>query len=306
MVESYFALRTLTTETVDGIPRLCLNGKPYFFNGLLDQGYFSDGIYTPAAYACYENDILAMKALGFNTLRKHIKIEPAAFYYACDRLGMVVFQDMVNNSGYSYLRDTVLPTVGMKRFPDKLLHRAKASRAAFLAGMYRTVEQLYSYPCICYWTIFNEGWGQFDHRLAYGKLKWVDRTRFIDSVSGWFKPLFGEAASDVESHHVYFKPYRFKPAKKPVVLSEFGGYACAPEGHRFNPDKIYGYRIYDTNEALAEGIAALYRDEIAPAIPLGLCAAIYTQVSDVEDETNGILSYDRRVNKLEGLWKWTK
>lgn len=299
-VESYFALRTLTTETVDGIPRLCLNGKPYFFNGLLDQGYFSDGIYTPAAYSCFEDDIRAMKALGFNTLRKHIKIEPAAFYYACDRLGMVVFQDMVNNSDYRFFRDTALPTVGIKRLPDRLLHRSKASRDAFYAGMHRTVARLYSYPCICYWTIFNEGWGQFDHRAAYAKLKALDRTRFIDSVSGWFKPLFGEAASDVESHHVYFKPYRFKPAKKPVVLSEFGGYACALDGHRFNPEKVYGYRTYDTCAALAEGIAALYRDEIMPAIPRGLCAAIYTQVSDVEDETNGILTYDRRVNKLAG------
>ena len=302
LVESYFALRTLEIRTVDGHPRLCLNGKPYFFNGLLDQGYFSDGIYTPASPICYEEDILAMKALGFNTLRKHIKIEPDAFYYACDRLGMIVFQDMVNNGNYSFLRDTALPTIGMKRFPDRLLHPRRAERQAFFAGMDAAVRQLYNFPCICCWTIFNEGWGQFDSQSAYVRMKQLDATRFVDTVSGWFKPLFRDAQSDVESLHVYFKPYRHKPARRPVVLSEFGGYALAMEGHRFNPQKVYGYRLYDTPEALAEALERLYTDEIAPAIPCGLCAAIYTQVSDVEDETNGLLTYDRRVNKLSGLW----
>ena len=121
-IETYFALRTLSIEEFNGIPRLCLNGKPYFFHGLLDQGYWSDGIFTPASPSCYEKDILAAKSLGFNTLRKHIKIEPEQFYYDCDRLGMIVFQDMVNNGDYSIFRDTALPTVGFKKKNDKNLH----------------------------------------------------------------------------------------------------------------------------------------------------------------------------------------
>ncbi len=295
-VHSYFALRTLTVETVNEIPRLCLNGKPYFFHGLLDQGYFSDGIYTPAAPECYEQDILSMKSLGFNTLRKHIKVEPEQFYYDCDRLGMVVFQDMVNNGSYSFIRDTALPTVGIKKAPDRLMHRDKATREAFRAGMKATVKQLKNHPCICYWTIFNEGWGQFDSAAQYEFFKTLDNTRFIDTASGWFRG----APSDVESPHVYFKPVKLKPCEKPIVLSEFGGYSYKPEGHVFNPHKTYGYRFFNDQSEFETALLTLYETEILPAIKAaGLCAAIYTQVSDVEDETNGLLSYDRRVLKVD-------
>ena len=294
-IGSYFALRTLEIKTVDGVPRLCLNGKPYFFHGLLDQGYFSDGIYTPATPEGYERDILAMKALGFNTLRKHIKIEPEQFYYDCDRLGMVVFQDMVNNGDYSFFRDTALPTVGLKRLNDRLLHRDKATRAAFVRSMESTVRQLYNHPCICYWTIFNEGWGQFDSEPQYHALKKLDDSRFIDTASGWF----AGATSDVDSEHVYFKPVRLNYSEKPMVLSEFGGYSYKPEGHVFNPVKTYGYRFFEKQEAFEDALVELYEREVIPAVRKGLCAAVYTQVSDVEDETNGLLSYDRRVTKVD-------
>ena len=293
-VETYFALRTLSIETVHGIPRLCLNGRPYFFHGLLDQGYWSDGLFTPADPSCYETDILAMKSLGFNTLRKHIKVEPEQFYYDCDRLGMVVFQDMVNNGGYNFLRDTVLPTIGLKRRNDRHMHRSKESRAAFLQAMETTVRQLENHPCICYWTIFNEGWGQFESTRAYRRLKELDSSRFIATVSGWFKG--GE--SDVTAEHVYFKPFRPIRSEKPLVLSEFGGYAYLPEGHAFHPGKEYGYRHYKTREEFARGVQELYQKEILPAVKDGLCAAVYTQLSDVEDETNGLFSYDRTVLKL--------
>ena len=293
-VSTYFALRTLTIETVEGISRLCLNGKPYFFHGLLDQGYWSDGLFTPAAPECYEQDILAMKALGFNTLRKHIKVEPEQFYYDCDRLGMIVFQDFVNNSDYSFIRDTALPTVGLKRRGDKRLHRDPKTRSAFLRHLEETVRQLYNHPCVCYWTIFNEGWGQFDSTALYRHLKALDPTRFVDSASGWFAG--GE--SDVVSEHVYFKPFRAHKTDKPLVLSEFGGYAWKPRGHAFNPEGEYGYRHFDDRERFEAALLELYENEIVPAIPQGLCAAIYTQVSDVEDETNGLLSFDRKVTKV--------
>ncbi|MBQ7290540.1 MAG: glycoside hydrolase family 2 [Clostridia bacterium] len=293
-VRSYFALRTLEIKEVGGVPRLCLNGKPYFFHGLLDQGYFSDGIFTPAAPECYENDIVAMKKLGFNMLRKHIKVEPEQFYYDCDRLGMVVFQDMVNNSDYSFLRDTAMPTVGIKKLDDRNMHKNPKSRAAFEKTMEETVAQLYNHPCICYWTIFNEGWGQFESGKMYQKLKALDSTRFIDTASGWFTG----AESDVESLHVYFKPVKMEKSEKPVVLSEFGGYSYKPEGHVFNVKQTYGYKFFKDREEFEASLIRLYREEIVPLVKEGLCAAVYTQVSDVEDETNGLLSYDRKVLKV--------
>ena len=293
-VQSYFALRTLEIQQVNGIPRLCLNGSPVFLHALLDQGYWSDGIYTPASPACYEQDILAMKSLGFNTLRKHIKVESEQFYYDCDRLGMLVMQDMVNNGHYSFLRDTALPTIGIKRLSDKRLHRDKATREAFYDGMEATVNQLRNHPCIIYWTVFNEGWGQFDGNAAYERLRALDDTRFIDTASGWFKVT----DTDVDSEHIYFKPVKLKYGEKPMVLSEFGGYSYKPEGHVFNPVNTYGYRFFKEQADFENALIALYENEIIPAVAGGLCGAVYTQVSDVEDETNGLLSYDRRVCKV--------
>ena len=293
-VESYFAIRTLEIKKVGGYQRLCLNGKPYFFHGLLDQGYWPDGLFTPASPDCYAEDILEMKKLGFNTLRKHIKVEPEEFYYQCDKLGMVVFQDMVNNGDYSFFRDTVLPTIGIQKLNDKNFHKEKAVRRRFFEGAAATVNQLKNHPCICYWTIFNEGWGQFDSDNVFEWFRKLDDTRFIDSTSGWFR----RKKSDVDSRHVYFKPIKLKAEDKPLVLSEFGGYSFKPEGHVFNTEQTYGYGKFEDQTAFAEAVEKLYREQVIPAAKAGLCAAIYTQVSDVEDETNGLRSYDRKVEKL--------
>ncbi len=293
-VESYFALRSLEIRALDSLPRLCLNGKPYFFHGLLDQGYWPDGLFTPAKPECYAEDILAMKHLGFNTLRKHIKVEPEEFYYQCDRLGMVVFQDMVNNGTYNFLRDTALPTAGLLRLNDRHLHPEEKDRAEFRRAMAATVRQLKNHPCICYWTIFNEGWGQFDSDTVFEELRKLDDTRFIDATSGWFH----RKKSQVDSRHVYFRKVKLKASDKPLVLSEFGGYSYKPAGHVFNTEQTYGYGKFETAEAFAAAVERLYREQIVPAVKTGLCAAIYTQVSDVEDETNGLLSYDRKVTKL--------
>ncbi len=293
-IKSYFAMRTLKVMEIDGIKRLCLNDHPYFFHGLLDQGYWSDGICTPASPECYTEDILAMKRLGFNTLRKHIKVEPEQFYYECDRLGVIVFQDMVNNGEYHFIRDTAIPSAGIRHLPDRLLNRDKATRSAFINAMTDTVNHLYNHPCICYWTIFNEGWGQFNGSEMYNTLTSIDSSRFVDTTSGWF---FGPK-TQVKSHHIYFRPVKIKKHPKlPVVLSEFGGYSFRPEGHAFNPDHNFGYGQYHTAEEFEDALVSLYRREIIPAVKEGLCASIYTQVSDVEDETNGLLSFDRKVIK---------
>ena len=295
-VESYFALRTLSVKTVNGVHRLCLNGKPYFFHGLLDQGYYSDGLFTPASEQNFENDILQMKALGFNTLRKHIKVEPEQFYYLCDKLGMVVFQDMVNNGRYSFLRDTALPTIGLQKRSDRKLHKDPQGRKAFLQGMENTVQQLKNHPCVCYWTIFNEGWGQFDSDNVCAHLRTLDSSRFIDATSGWFR---GEN-TDVESLHIYFGSWKkLKSKNRPLVLSEFGGYCYAVEQHIFNPQKSYGYKSCKTSEDFCRDLEKLYTEKVIPAAQKGLCAAIYTQVSDVEDEINGLLTYDRKVCKVQ-------
>ena len=292
-VRSYFALRTVSTGTVDGIPRLLLNGKPYFFHGLLDQGWWPDGLWTPADPACFADDLKTVKALGFNTVRKHIKIEPELFYYECDRLGVAVFQDMVNNGRYRYFRDTVLPTIGFQRWPY-FFRRSHPLRAfTFAQHMKAAVRRLYGEPCVVLWTIFNEGWGQTDGTGMYEKLKALDPTRIVNTVSGWFRVC----RSDVDSRHVYFRKFRLPRSKKPLLLTEFGGYVWKDPAHSFNPDDTYGYRNYDRREDWQAAVTRLYTEQIFPAIGRGLCASVYTQLSDVEDETNGMVTYDRKILK---------
>ena len=294
-VESYFALRTVTVGEANGHATLCLNGKPYFFHGLLDQGYFNDGIYLPATPEGYKNDILQMKACGFNMLRKHIKLEPDLFYYYCDTLGMIVFQDMVNSGHYDFIIDTALPTLFLRR---GVTHRASKLRKTFFHRHAKgIIDALYNHPSVCYYTIFNEGWGQFEADACYDRLKALDPARIFDTTSGWFK----EQKSDVESDHIYFKPIRLRAVKgKPMVLSEFGGYSCRLADHAFNPAKNTGYSVFTDQPAeFQQKLIDLYDREVVPAIGEGLCATVLTQLSDVEDETNGLMTYDRAVLKVE-------
>jgi len=294
-IESYFAIRSLEVKKIGDYPRLCLNGKPYFFHGLLDQGYWPEGLLTPPAPESYADDILAMKALGFNTLRKHIKVEMEEFYYQCDRLGMIVWQDMVNNSDYNYIRDTALPTVGLQKRDDRKWHLQPGHRDGFFRSAGALVNQLKNHPSICLWTVFNEAWGQFDSDNVFDWFRTLDDTRFIDTTSGWFR----REKSDVDSRHVYFRKVKLKgDGKKPLILSEFGGKTYKAEGHIFNPEKSYGYGGCETLEKLNEAVSKLYLEEVLPCIGKGLCASIYTQVSDVEDEINGIVTYDRKLCKL--------
>lgn len=293
-VKSYFALREVTIKKSGNKPYICLNGKPYFFHGLLDQGYFSDGIYTPTSYEAYKNDILKMKACGFNMLRKHIKTEPQLFYYYCDKYGMAVFQDFINSGKYNFLIDTALPTLFLKK---GISHKASKTRCEeFIKTGEGILDILYNHPSVLYYTIFNEGWGQFSADKCYTHFKGIDSTRIFDTTSGWFK----NKLTDVESEHIYFKPVKLKAGKeKPLVLSEFGGYSCKIEKHSFNRDKTYGYRFFENTDDFGNSLLKLYSDEIIPAIKIGLNAAVLTQVSDVEDETNGLLTYDRKVLKVD-------
>ncbi|MBQ2265977.1 MAG: glycoside hydrolase family 2, partial [Clostridia bacterium] len=289
-IKSYTALRTVEIKG----DKILLNGKPYFFHGLLDQGYFSDGIYTPATPKALENDVLKMKKCGFNTLRKHIKIEHELFYYYCDKHGMVVFQDLVNSGKYSFLIDTALPTVAFKKGITHLA--SKKRREHFIKNSLDTINLLYNHPSICYYTLFNEGWGQFSAEEMFDLMKKADSTRVWDATSGWFQTN----KSDVLSEHIYFKPLKLKNDGRPLVLSEFGGYSSKIKGHSFNPHNTYGYRFFADNEEFKKALLKLYYNEVVPQIKQnGLCATILTQVSDVEDETNGLLTYDRQVLKVD-------
>ena len=274
-VSSYFALRTVTSEIINGVPRICLNSKPYLFHGLLDQGYFPDGIYTPSSPEGFKRDILKMKELGFNTLRKHIKLEPDIFYYYCDKYGMAVFQDMVNSGRYHYVLDTVLPMIGLKRGISHPPSRKRKERVE--ADCRETAELLYNHPCVVYYTVFNEGWGQYDADRIYKDMKALDPSRIWDSTSGWF--FSGD--SDVKSEHVYF-----------------GGYSLKLPDHSFNLLENYGYKTLKTRDSLTDALEELYLRQVVPEIEnKGLCACVLTQLSDVEDETNGIVTYDRRAVK---------
>ena len=292
-VETYFALRTVSIQKIEGINRVCLNNKPIFMHGVLDQGYFSDGIYTPAEPEEFERDILRMKELGFNMLRKHIKIEPELFYYYCDKHGMLVVQDMVNNGGYSYVRDTVLPNFGKKTRKDNVRGK-KERKQIFKEQTKGTIAQLYNHPSIIVYTIFNEGWGQFDSDEMYDYVRSLDDSRLIDSTSGWF----WQEKSDFDSEHIYFKSIELEPKERPMFLSECGGYSRKVKGHVYRLFGFYGYGKMKTEEELTNAIVEMYETMIVPAVKKGLCGAVYTQLSDVEDELNGLYTYDRRVCKV--------
>ncbi|KAH0791036.1 glycoside hydrolase family 2 [Histomonas meleagridis] len=300
-VKSYFGMRKFSIGEDDkGIKRLFLNNKPYFHNGLLDQGYWSDGYYTAPTDEANIYDIQTMKDLGFNMLRKHIKIEPMRWYYHCDRLGMLVWQDAVSG-GYPYHSTVIqiLPFIGIK-INDKHYsifgRSSELGRNNFHRDLKLMINQLYNVPSISTWVPFNEGWGQFDALKAVEIIKSLDTSRHIDHASGWHD----QGGDDFSSFHVYFVKYKLKKDKlnRPIVLSEFGGYSHTIEGH-IGSKSQFGYKKYKTIEKLNEAIKKLYNDQIIPAIEQGLSATVYTQVSDVEDEVNGLFTYDRKILKAD-------
>ncbi len=298
-VKSYFGMRKFSVvKDESGYMRLALNNKPYFHNGLLDQGYWSDGFYTPPDDRAMEYDIRTMKELGFNMLRKHIKIEPLRWYYHCDRLGMLVWQDMVSGGApYHPAVTQVLPFLGvhLKDNRYKLFGRqCRQGKEQYLDEMEKTAELLYNAVSLAVWVPFNEGWGQFDSLEVTQRLWELDPTRQVDHASGWHD----QGGGDFKSRHVYYKRIRLEADGRVLALTEFGGYSLPVANHTASETE-FGYRVYRSPEALWQAYRALYENEVIPCIKNGLCAAVYTQVSDVEDEINGLLTYDRRVVKLD-------
>ena len=209
---------------------------------------------------------------------------------------MLIMQDFPNSGKYSFFRDTLLPTIGIKKLNDKNRPVTRARRASFLEDNTKLINLLYKHPSVIYYTIFNEGWGQFSSDEMYEYFKEKDLSRVFDSTSGWFS----QKKSDVDSIHIYFKKVKLPQASgKPIVLSEFGGYSWKTPHNSFNSSQNYGYKLLDSKESLTKAIVELYERDVIALIPHGLAACVYTQVSDVEDETNGLLTYDRQMVKVD-------
>ncbi len=300
-VESYFGMRAFGIgKDEKGLPRLLLNGKPYFQNGLLDQGYWSDGYYTAPSDEALIHDIAEMKRLGFNMLRKHIKVEPLRWYYHCDRLGMLVWQDMMNGGeSYSPLSIYVFSNLGLRVKDDRYRYFSRsdeAGRTHYYEELGQLVELLYNTVSLAMWVPFNEGWGQFDALKAVQAIRRRDETRTIDHASGWYD----QGGGDIKSIHWYFRPYRHRQPpgeQRPVCLTEYGGYNCAVPGHCWGEGAEFGYKKIADPAEFNRAFQKLIEEQIIPAKERGLAAAVYTQVSDVEGERNGLLTYDRKVCK---------
>ncbi len=300
-VKTYFGVRSFgKAKDACGKARLTLNGEPYFFNGILDQGYWSDGMLTYPSDAAAYDELKMLKDMGFNTVRKHIKIEPMRWYYHCDRLGLVVWQDFVNGGGdYKFTHVAAFPFLGFHHRDDDYKYFAREdaeARASFEREAEETVDQLLNCVSIGLWVPFNEGWGQFDSARVTSWLRGKDPTRIIDSVSGWHDQGVGK--TELKSLHTYYTPLKVPKDARPVVLSEFGGYSMKVDGHVFDPTREFGYKKFRTEKDLLDALRVLYLEKLLPLIEKGLCGCIYTQVSDVEEEINGLVTYDRAVIKI--------
>ena len=302
-VHSYFALRKWScAPDAKGVLRFCLNDRPLLLNGLLDQGYWPEGLYTPPSDAAVVHELQTIKELGFNLLRKHAKIEPQRWYYHCDKLGLIVWQDMVNGGEpyrlwfVTYLTNVLQPL--LRKLPDTaalrglLSRRSEASREEYGRELEATVETLRGHPCIGCWVPFNEGWGQFDAAQAVETLRALDPDRLVDEASGWYD----QGGGDVDSRHNYFYPLHLRPGRRTVALSEYGGIAWPMPGHE-PPRRTYGYGTAKSRAELTGRYRKLQLETVLPQLRNGLSALVYTQVSDVEDEVNGLFTYDRQAVK---------
>jgi hypothetical protein len=303
-VTSYAGMRSFGVGLdAAGHPRLLLNGEPVVHVGVLDQGYWPDGLLTPPSDAAMIHDIETMRSLGFTMLRKHVKIEPLRWYAHCDRLGMLVWQDMVNGGGRYRHLTTTLPASRPVRVRDRwhsLFHRGDAAgRAEFRREVRETVELLRNVVSLAVWTPFNEGWGQFDANAVAGEVAGLDPTRQVNHVSGWVD----QGGGDIRSFHSYLRPFLMPPrrrgrrGRRVVALTEYGGHSMRVEGHAWS-SREFGYHHVEDAAELADGFVALH-GPLRDAVRAGLGATAYTQLTDVEDELNGLLTWDREVLKVD-------
>ena len=282
-VKSYFGMRKIAlAKDSQGINRLFLNNKPLFQYGPLDQGWWPDGLYTAPTDEALRYDVEITKKLGFNMLRKHVKIEPARFYYHCDKLGVLVWQDMPSGDKYIGGND-----------PD--LKRTPESAGQFDLELKNMIDTFYNHPSIVMWVPFNEGWGQFDTERVTKWIKEYDPTRLVNNTSGWVDRKVGDV------HDIHSYPGPATPANeenRAAVLGEFGGLGLPVEGHTWLDKGNWGYRSYENAGDLTKAYLDLIQN-LRPLIYRGLAAAVYTQTTDVEIEVNGLMTYDRDVLKMD-------
>ena len=303
-VESYFAMRKISLIKNDkGMFVIALNNQPYFMKGVLDQGYYQDGLLTPNSDEDYISDIKLIKSLGFNVSRKHIKIESLRWYYHCDRLGLLVWQDFVNGcTKYDFWLNQV-PLFVRYKISDhrykKFFRENEEGRKEAYQEFIDTIDLLYNSPCIVLWTIFNEAWGQFDAKEIYEKLKQIDPTRLYDHASGWHD----QGSSDVKSMHIYkWKvkvPSKRKIKNRAFVCSECGAYILDKRLKEAKKKEGFIYLLFNNKEDFQKEYERFIKEEIIPAKKNGMSAFIYTQASDVEEEMNGFVSYDRKEIKVD-------
>ena len=298
-VTSYFAMRKFSVvKDENNIPRLALNNKPLFMKGVLDQGYYKEGLLTPKSYDDYIKDIELVKSLGFNTIRKHIKIEIPRWYFECDKRGIIVWQDFVNGGSNYNLATITLPLITGRHIKDnqykKFSRKDIEGREEANKEFKETINYLYNSPCIGLWTIFNEGWGQFDSKKIYEELKNIDPTRIYDHASGWHD----QGVSETKSMHVYFKKVKMpKIEQRAIILSEFGGLVLPIKDHAIKGNSVY--KKYKNKEDFINAYRQMINRDVIANIQKGLSASIYTQLSDVEEETNGFITFDREIVKIE-------
>ncbi|MHC4755733.1 MAG: glycoside hydrolase family 2 protein [Planctomycetota bacterium] len=282
-VRSYFGMRKISVEKdKNGINRLFLNGKCLFQYGPLDQGWWPDGLYTAPTDDALKYDIIVLKELGCNMMRKHVKIEPDRFYYWCDKLGLLVWQDMPN--GDKHIR---------KKEAD--VNRGEDSSKQFEKELRNLVEGRGNHPSIIMWVAFNEGWGQYDTARIVNLIKGWDRSRLVNNASGWADRGVGDV------HDVHKYPGPIAPPNslnRAAVLGEFGGLGLPIKGHTWQDEANWGYRKYESSEELTKQYLILI-DKLEPLVQGGLAAAVYTQTTDVEIEVNGLMTYDREMIKMD-------
>lgn len=303
IVFSYVGIRSYERKADSkGIQHFYLNGKPYFQAGVLDQGYFSDGLLTPPSDQAMIDDILTMKSMGFNMLRKHIKMEPLRWYYHCDRLGMLVWQDMMSGCEHKNVVFHHVLSIFHIHLNDrhqKLFGRThKAGKDLYQADLETMIHTLKNVTSICTWVPFNEAWGQFDTIKTFHKIQEMDKTRLIDHASGWSDHRVG----DYQSRHIYYQSIRFsrRSSKKRILaLTEFGGYSFPIEGHQYDEEHTFGYKVFKNITEYQASLSKLYTNTLLKQVNRGLSVLVYTQLSDVESEINGFLTYDRAILKID-------
>ena len=288
-VRSYVAMRKISSEQDEnGIQRLCLNHKPIFMFGPLDQGWWPDGLYTAPTDSAMLYDLQQTKALGFNMIRKHVKVEPARWYTYCDRLGLLVWQDMPNGDRSPEWQNN-------KFFDGKELTRTEESDTEYRNEWREILKQLESYPSITVWVPFNEAWGQYDTENMASWTRYIDSNRLVNPASGGNHYYCGDI---LDIHHYPEPRLTLTDPNRINVIGEYGGIGLPLEGHLWEPDRNWGYIQYKTIDEVTNQYVS-YASMLTDLIPQGCSAAVYTQTTDVETEVNGLMTYDRRVIKVD-------